>query len=307
MRQRTLNQAIDTVGIGLHSGRNVRLVLRPAPANTGIVFRRIDLPNSPTLPANAEYVGDTRLSSTLARGEVRVGTIEHLMCAFAGLGVDNAYVDLDAPEVPIMDGSAAPFVFLLQAAGLHEQHAAKTFIRIKKPIHVEANDKWASFTPYDGFRLQFQIAFSHPAIARSRQQLSFDFSKDLFGRDIARARTFGFMHDLEHMRAQGLGMGGSMDNAIVLDSFRVLNSDGLRFEDEFVRHKILDAIGDLYLIGKPILGAFSAYKSGHALNNQLVRAVLHDSSAWEFVEFPDYAPSWDNPPQASLTYPWQSV
>lgn len=305
MRQRTLNQAIDTIGIGLHSGRKVRLVLRPAPPNTGIVFRRMDLPNAPSLPANAQYVGDTRLSSTLEHNGVRIGTIEHLMCAFAGLGIDNALVELDAPEVPIMDGSAAPFVFLLQAAGLHEQTEAKSFIRIKKPIRVEMDEKWASFVPYDGFRLNFQIAFTHPAIARSAQQLSFDFAQNMFSRDIARARTFGFMHDLEQMRAQGLGMGGSMDNAIVLDAFRVLNPEGLRFTDEFVRHKILDAIGDLYLIGKPILGTFSAYKSGHALNNQLIRAVLHDSSAWELVKFSSHAPFLQTTSESP--YHWQSA
>ena len=289
LQQRTLKNVIRATGVGLHSGEKVYLTLRPAAVDTGIVFRRVDLDPVVEIPASAELVTETMLCTGLSQGAGKVLTIEHLMSAFAGLGIDNAYVDLSAPEVPIMDGSAGPFVFLLQSAGLVEQAAAKRFIRIKRPVEVRDGDKLARFSPYDGFRLDFAVEFDHPAIPSSLSRAVVEFSTDAYVREVSRARTFGFMRDLEFMRERNLGLGGSMDNAIVLDEFRVLNDDGLRYADEFVRHKILDAVGDLYLAGRPIIGAFEGFKSGHALNNKLVRALLAEQSAWEEVSFPEAA------------------
>jgi UDP-3-O-[3-hydroxymyristoyl] N-acetylglucosamine deacetylase len=285
LKQRTLKNVIRATGVGLHSGEKVYLTLRPAAVDTGIVFRRVDLDPVVDIPASAELVTETMLCTGLSRAGGKVLTIEHLMSAFAGLGIDNAYVDLSAPEVPIMDGSAGPFVFLLQSAGIVEQTAAKRFIRIKRPIEVRDGDKLARFEPYDGFRLGFTIQFDHPMIPSTQSRAEVEFSTAAYVKEVSRARTFGFMRDLEFMRERNLGLGGSMDNAIVLDEFRVLNDDGLRYGDEFVRHKILDAVGDLYLAGHPILGAFEGFKSGHALNNKLVRALLAERSAWEEVTF----------------------
>lgn len=285
LRQRTLKNVIRATGVGLHTGDKVYLTLRPAAPDTGIVFRRTDLENPVDIQAAPHHVGDTRLSSTLELNGVRVGTVEHLMAAFAGLGIDNAYVDLSAPEVPIMDGSAGPFVFLLQSAGIVEQRALKKFIRIKKPVEVREGDKWVKFEPYHGFRLDFTIAFSHPVFENSSQHVCIDFAANSFVKEVSRARTFGFMHEVEALRAMGLARGGSLDNAVVLDEYRILNNDGLRYEDEFVRHKVLDAIGDLYMLGHPLVGAYTAYKSGHAMNNKLLRALLADASAWEFVTY----------------------
>lgn len=285
IRQRTLKNVVRATGVGLHTGQKVYLSLRPAAVNTGIVFRRIDLPHPVDIPATALRVGDTRLSCCLERDGVRVATVEHLMSAFAGLGIDNAYVDLTAGEVPIMDGSAGPFVFLIQSAGVQEQNASKKFIRMLKAVEVKEGDKWARFEPHSGFRMDFSIAFTHPVFQQASQRIQVDFATTSYVKEIARARTFGFMQDVESMRAQGLGLGGSLDNAIVMDEFRVLNSDGLRYEDEFVKHKVLDAMGDLYLLGHPVIGAFSAHKSGHALNNKLARALLADKPAWELVSF----------------------
>ncbi len=285
IRQRTLKNVVRATGVGLHTGQKVYLSLRPAAANTGIVFRRIDLAQPVDIPAAALRVGDTRLSCCLERDGVRVATVEHLMSAFAGLGVDNAYVDLTAGEVPIMDGSAGPFVFLIQSAGVQEQNAPKKFIRMLKTVEVKDGDKWARFEPHSGFRMDFSIAFTHPVFQQASQRIQVDFATTSYVKEIARARTFGFMQDVESMRAQGLGLGGSLDNVVVMDEFRVLNSDGLRYEDEFVKHKVLDAMGDLYLLGHPVIGAFSAHKSGHALNNKLARALLADALAWELVSF----------------------
>jgi UDP-3-O-[3-hydroxymyristoyl] N-acetylglucosamine deacetylase len=285
IRQRTLKNVVRATGVGLHTGRKVFLTLRPAPVDTGIVFRRVDLPTPVEINAHATLVSETRLSSCIERNDARVFTVEHLMSAFAGLGVDNAYVDLTAEEVPIMDGSASPFVFLIQSAGLEEQGAPKRFIRIVHPIEVRDSDKWARFEPYDGFRMDFSIDFSHPVIQKGSQRIQMDFASTSYVKEIARARTFGFMQDVEYLRAQGLGLGGSLDNAIVVDEFSVLNAEGLRYDDEFVKHKVLDAIGDLYLLGHPILGAFCAHKSGHALNNKLARELLARASAWELVSF----------------------
>ena len=287
LQQRTLKNVIRATGVGLHSGEKVYLTLRPAAVETGIVFRRVDLEPAVEIPADAQLVTETMLCTGLSRDGGKVLTIEHLMSAFAGLGIDNAYVDLSAPEVPIMDGSAGPFVFLLQSAGLVEQNAPKRFIRIREPIEVSDGDKVARFTPHDGFRLDFTVEFNHPAIPRTQSRAVVEFSSEAYIREVSRARTFGFMRDLEFMRERNLGLGGSMDNAIVLDEFRVLNDDGLRYADEFVRHKILDAVGDLYLAGHPIIGAYEARKSGHALNNKLVRALLAEQDAWEEVTFPD--------------------
>jgi len=285
LKQRTLKSLIRATGVGLHSGERVTMVLRPAAPDTGIVFRRIDLDPVIDLPASALAVGDTRMCSCLEREGAKVGTIEHLMSAFAGLGIDNAWVDLDAAEVPILDGSAAPFVFLIQSAGIEEQPIAKKFIRVTKPIEVSDGDKWARFTPYDGFRLTFSIVFNHPAIDRTGQEVTVDFAEHSYVREIARARTFGFMQEVEWLRENGLAQGGGLDNAVVLDEYRVLNSDGLRYGDEFVKHKVLDAIGDLYLLGHPLLAHFSAHKSGHALNNLLARALLDARDSWELVSF----------------------
>ena len=287
LAQRTLKNVIRATGVGLHSGEKVYLTLRPAAVDTGIVFRRVDLDPVVEIPAKAALVTETMLCTGLSQGAGKVMTVEHLMSAFAGLGIDNAYVDLSAAEVPIMDGSAGPFVFLLQSAGLVEQSQPKRFIRIIRPVEVRDGDKLARFVPHDGFRLDFQVEFNHPAIPAAQSRAVVDFSSDAYIREVSRARTFGFMHDLEFMRERNLGLGGSMDNAIVLDEFRVLNDDGLRYADEFVRHKILDAIGDLYLAGHPIIGAYEARKSGHALNNKLVRALLADQAAWEIVTFPE--------------------
>ncbi|HIJ21951.1 MAG: UDP-3-O-acyl-N-acetylglucosamine deacetylase [Gammaproteobacteria bacterium] len=290
-RQRTLKNQVHSTGIGLHSGKKVHLTLRPAPENTGIVFRRIDLPNTPHIAVCPTCVGDTRLSTTLMKDGATISTIEHLMSAFYGMGVDNAFVDLDAPEIPIMDGSASTFVFMLKSAGLVEQVAAKRYIRILEPIEVKEGDKYASLKPYNGFSLSFEIDFQHPAFSDEHQTQSIDFSSLRFEKEISRARTFGFIRDVETLRMQGLAQGASLENAVGLDEFRVLNEDGLRFKDEFVRHKILDAVGDLYLLGSPILGAYHGHKSGHDLNNQLTRKVLSTKSAWEFVTFDDSEPA----------------
>ena len=284
LRQRTLQKSVSTTGVGLHSGRRVTLTLRPAEPNTGIVFHRVDLPEVVDFPAQASLVGGTRMASVLQKDNARVSTVEHLMSALAGLGIDNLHIDLDAEEVPIMDGSAGTFVYLLRSAGLQEQPVAKKFLRVLKPIEVregEGNDlKWARLEPYDGFALSFSIDFHHPAIDATANFAEIDFATDSYVKSIARARTFGFVNELEALLAAGLARGGSLDNAIVMDEYRVLNSDGLRYEDEFVKHKILDAIGDLYLIGKPLVARYVACKSGHGLNNQLARALLADESAW---------------------------
>lgn len=284
-QQRTLKNTIRATGVGLHSGDKVYMTLRPAPAGHGIVFRRVDLEPVVELPASGELVTEVTLCTGLSRDGAKVQTVEHLMSAFAGLGIDNAVVELSAAELPIMDGSAGPFVFLLQSAGIVEQAEAKRFIRIKRRIEVRDGDKIASFVPYDGFRLGFTIEFDHPMIPARQSRQQIDFSTAAYVKEISRARTFGFMRDLEYMRELNLGLGGSMDNAIVLDDYRVLNEDGLRYADEFVRHKILDAIGDLYLAGGPVLGHYEGFKSGHALNNKLVRALLAEQSAWEWVSF----------------------
>jgi UDP-3-O-[3-hydroxymyristoyl] N-acetylglucosamine deacetylase len=285
LRQRTLKSLVSASGVGLHTGQKVRLVLRPAPADRGIVFRRVDLPRPLDIPARAELVGEARMASTLIKDGVKVHTVEHLMSALGGLGVDNAYVDLDAPELPIMDGSASPFVLLIQQAGIEEQAAPKRFLKVRKTVEVRDGDKWARLEPYDGYKLSFSIEFRHPVIERSTQSVQVDFAETSYLKEIARARTFGFMHEVEDLRDSGLALGGGLDNAVVLDEYRVLNADGLRFADEFIRHKLLDAIGDLYLLGRPLLGAFSAHKSGHALNNRLLRAVLADAGALQTVSF----------------------
>jgi len=285
LKQRTLKNAIRATGVGLHTGRKVFMTLRPAADNTGIVFRRVDLDPAVDVPADATIVGETMLGTTLIKGDVKIATVEHLMSALAGLGIDNIFVDLSAPEVPIMDGSAAPFVFLLQSAGITEQTSAKKFIRIRQTVRVEENGKWAEFKPYDGFKVNFKIDFEHPVFKTHLQSSSIDFSTTSFLREVSRARTFGFLKDIEALRANRLALGGNIDNAIVLDDFRVLNEDGLRYEDEFVRHKILDAIGDLYLIGYGLLGEFTGYKSGHDLNNKLVRELLLQPDSWEEVVF----------------------
>jgi len=287
IKQRTLKNVIRATGIGLHTGEKVYLTLRPAAPETGVVFRRIDLDQPVEICATAENVGDTTLSTTLSNGDVKVSTVEHLLSAMAGLGIDNAYVDVSAAEVPIMDGSSGPFVFLLQSAGIVEQEAPKRFIRIIKPVIVEYENKWARFDPFDGFKVKFSIDFDHPVFKGSPSSAEIDFSTTSFVKEVSRARTFGFMSDLEKLRAQNLALGGSMDNAIVVDEYRVLNEDGLRYEDEFVKHKILDAIGDLYLLGHSLIGAFSGYRSGHALNNNLIKTLIADKTAWEEVTFED--------------------
>ncbi len=286
IKQRTLKNVIRATGVGLHSGEKVFMTLRPAAVNTGIVFRRIDLPSPVEVKAQAHLVGQTQLCTVLVdENNVKIKTTEHLLAALAGLGVDNAYVDLSSEEVPIMDGSAGPFVFLIQSAGIEEQNAAKRFIRIKKTIQATDGDKWARFEPYNGFKVGFTIDFKHPAFKKSAANAEIDFSTTSFVKEVSRARTFGFMKDIEYMRDRNLALGGSLDNAIVLDDYRVVNEDGLRYEDEFVKHKILDAIGDLYLMGHSIIGAYFAYKSGHGLNNQLLRALIADPSAWEEITF----------------------
>ena len=286
-RQRTLKTAIRATGIGLHSGRKVLMVLRPAPVNSGIIFRRVDLDPPVDIPARADNVTETTLGTTLALGEHGVSTVEHLLSALAGLGIDNCFVELNVGEVPIMDGSAGPFVFLVQSAGIEEQSSAKRFVRVCKRIEVREGDKWARFEPHEGFRVNFEIEFDHPVFHRHAQRATMDFSTTTFLREVSRARTFGFMRDLETLRGRNLALGGTLDNAIVLDDYRILNEDGLRYEDEFVRHKILDAIGDLYLLGHSLIGEYTAYKSGHGLNNRLLRAMLADASAWEEVTFAD--------------------
>ena len=285
IKQRTIKNIIRATGVGLHTGEKVYLTLRPAAPNTGVVFRRVDLAQPVDIKADPYRVGDTRLSSCLERDGVRVSTVEHLMSAIAGLGIDNLYVDVSAAEVPIMDGSAGPFVFLLQSAGVEEQAAAKRFIRIRKTVAVTDGDKSARFEPHNGFKIEFSIDFDHPVFENSAKSLCVDFATTSYIREVSRARTFGFMHEVEWMRGQGLALGGSLDNAIVLDEYRVLNNDGLRYDDEFVKHKVLDAIGDLYLLGHPVIGAFVAHKSGHALNNLLLRRLLEEKEAWEYVSF----------------------
>lgn len=287
IKQRTLRNAIRATGVGLHTGEKVYLTLLPAPVDTGVVFRRTDLDPPVEIAARAENVGDTTLSTTLVKGNVRVSTVEHLLSAMAGLGIDNAYVELSAPEVPIMDGSAGPFVFLIQSAGIEEQAAAKKFIRIKRPVTVKDDDKVASFLPFDGFKVSFTIDFDHPVFNDRTGQAQVDFSSTSFVKEVSRARTFGFMHEIEYLRSQGLAQGGSVDNAIVVDEYRILNEDGLRYEDEFVKHKVLDAIGDLYLLGNSLIGEFKAHKSGHALNNASLRALIAEQDAWEVVTFED--------------------
>lgn len=289
IRQRTLKNTIRATGIGLHSGEKIYLTLRPAAVDSGIIFRRMDLDPVVEIRALASNVGETTMSTTLVNGEVKVDTVEHLLSAMAGLGIDNAYVELSAPEVPIMDGSAGPFVFLLQSAGLEEQEAPKKFIRILREVTVSDGEKKATFTPFEGFKVSFEIDFDHPVFASRTQTASIDFSSTSFVKEVSRARTFGFMRDIEYLRANNLALGGSVENAIVVDEQEVLNEDGLRYEDEFVKHKILDAIGDLYLLGNSLIGEFRGYKSGHALNNQLLRSLLDQPDAWEVVTFEDAA------------------
>ena len=286
IRQRTLKTTIRATGVGLHSGEKVYLTLRPAPVDKGIVFRRTDLEPLVDIPAHALQVGETTLSTTLVKDHAKVDTVEHLLSAMAGLGIDNAIVELSAQEVPIMDGSSGPFVFLIQSAGIEEQDAPKRFIRIKKRVEVIDGDKLAAFLPYDGFKVSFEIDFDHPVFRDSVQVASLDFSSTSYVKEVSRARTFGFTKDLEYMRSKNLALGGSVKNAIVVDDYRVLNEDGLRYDDEFVKHKILDAVGDLYLLGHSLIGEFIGHKSGHGLNNQLLRELIQQEDAWEFVEFP---------------------
>lgn len=288
IRQRTLKNVIKATGITLHGGERAEITLRPAPVNTGIIFSRTDLNPIVDIRARAENVGDTTLSTTLMKGDVRVSTVEHLLSAFAGLGIDNAYVDVTAAEIPIMDGSAGPFVFLIQSAGIEEQEAPKRFIRIKEKITVSDGDKWACFEPFEGFKVTFTIDFKHPLFKSNTMTTTLDFSSLSYVKEVSRARTFGFMSDFEKLQAMNLARGASLDNAIAIDDFRILNEDGLRYENEFVKHKILDAVGDLYLLGSSLVGAFSGYKSGHALNNRLLRELLANKEAWEFVTFDDY-------------------
>jgi UDP-3-O-[3-hydroxymyristoyl] N-acetylglucosamine deacetylase len=294
VKQRTLKTTVQATGVGLHTGEKVYLTLRPAAIDSGIVFRRVDLPHPTDIRAEAHAVHDTRLSTCLEAHGARVATVEHLMSALAGLGIDNAIVELTSPELPIMDGSAGTFIFLLQSAGIVEQAAAKKFIRVKKAVEVKDGDKWVRFEPYNGYKLNFTINFSHPVFANTKQNVTVDLGTQSYIKEVSRARTFGFMQEVEYMRSQGLALGGNLDNAIVMDEYRVINPDGLRFEDEFVKHKVLDAIGDLYLLGYPLIGAFSGYKSGHALNNALCRALLADETAWEFTTFekPEEAPDF---------------
>lgn len=287
IRQRTLKNVIKATGITLHGGERAEIILRPAPVNTGILFRRIDLDPIVELPALAEYVGDTTLSTTLVKDGVRISTVEHLLSACAGLGIDNAYVDVTASEIPIMDGSAGPFVFLIQSAGIEEQNAPKRFIRIKRKLKIKDGDKWACFEPFNGFKVTFTIDFDHPLFKSNTKTATLDFSSLSYVKEVSRARTFGFMADFEKLQAMNLARGASLDNAIAIDDFRVLNEDGLRYENEFVKHKILDAVGDLYLLGSSLVGSFCGYKSGHALNNKLLRQLLADKDAWEFVTFED--------------------
>ena len=295
LAQRTLQRSVNTVGIGLHSGQKVGLTLRPAAANTGIVYRRIDLENPVEIVSTPEAVGETMLSTTLVQEGVKVSTIEHLMSAFAGLGIDNAYVDLTASEIPIMDGSAAPFIYLIQSAGIETQRAAKKFVRIKKTIRFENKAGWAELRPFDGFKVSFEIDFDHPAVKSTQQVLALNLSKASYSREISRARTFGFMRDVEMLRSKNMGLGGSLGNAVVLDEYRVLNKDGLRYQDEFVKHKMLDAIGDLYTLGHSIIGAYHGHKSGHAINNLLLHELIAQPDAWELT-------TMDVEEEASVSY-----
>jgi UDP-3-O-[3-hydroxymyristoyl] N-acetylglucosamine deacetylase len=291
LQQRTLKSLTSAIGVGLHSGQRVELTLRPAQPDTGIVFRRVDLPVPVDIPISALTVSDTRMASTICTNGAKVATVEHLMSACAGLGIDNMYIDINAEEVPILDGSAASFVFLLQSAGIELQNAPRHFIRLTKPVEVRegqgAAEKWARLDPYHGYRLSFEIEFDHPAVDATGQRVVFDMSSGSYSKDIARARTFGFTKDVEMMRANGLALGGGLDNVIVMDDYKVLNSDGLRYDDEFVKHKILDAMGDLYLVGKPLLASYSAFRSGHAMNNKLLRELLLRTDAWDIVSFDD--------------------
>ena len=287
IRQRTLKNVIRATGVGLHTGKKVYLTLRPASANSGITFRRVDLDPATEIPAHPEYVGETSLSTTLVKDNVRISTVEHLLSALAGFGIDNAYIDLSADEVPIMDGSAGPFVFLIQSAGVEEQNSPKKFLRIKDKVRVEHDGKWAMFEPFDGFKVGFTIDFDHPAFSDEHCQAEIDFSTTSFVKEVSRARTFGFMRDVELLREKNLVLGGSLDNAVVVDDYRILNEDGLRYDDECVKHKILDAIGDLYLLGHSLIGSFKGYKSGHALNNALLRELIANEESWEFVSFDD--------------------
>jgi len=300
IKQRTLKNSVDAAGVGLHSGLKVGMTLRPAGPDTGIVFRRMDLDPPVDLKADPFLVTDTRLCSLLESGAAKVSTVEHLMSALAGLGIDNLLVDLTGPEIPIMDGSSAPFVFLLQSAGIVEQGAPKRYVRIKQATEVKDGDKWARFVPHNGFRIEFTIDFRHPVFNKSGKTVCIDFADTAYTKEIARARTFGFMHEVESLRNSGLALGGSLDNAIVMDEYRVLNQDGLRYDDEFVKHKVLDAIGDLYLLGHPVIGSFEAYKSGHALNNALLRELSQHRDAWEFVSF---AREEDAPPAYLRLHP----
>ena len=293
--QRTLKNSIRATGVGLHTGTKIFMTLRPAEPNSGIVFRRVDLSPPVDIPAHAQNVGETRLGTTLGSGDAKVSTVEHLLSALAGLGIDNCVVEVSAPEVPIMDGSAGPFVFLLQSAGIAEQTTPKRFVRVKKPVEVRDGDKWARFDPYDGFKVNFEIEFNHPVFATSSKKASMDFSTTSYLKEVSRARTFGFMRDLETMRAHNLALGGNLDNAIVLDDEGIVNEGGLRTEDEFVKHKILDAIGDLYLLGHSLIGEFTGFKSGHGLNNRLLRTLLADANAWEELVF-------EKPEQAPISY-----
>lgn len=292
--QKTLRNPIRAKGVGLHTGEQVYLTMRPAPPDSGITFRRVDLQPPVDIPARLEHVTDTRLSTALGRGKVRISTVEHLLSAFSGLGIDNAVVEVTAAEVPIMDGSAGPFVFLIQSAGIEEQPAAKRFLRIRRKVEVSDGDKRACFTPHQGFKVGFTIEFGHPMFKGNNSHAEIDFARSSFVRDVSRARTFGFMRDIEKLREQRLALGGSLDNAVVLDDYRVVNEDGLRYDDEFVKHKVLDAVGDLYLLGHSLIGAFSGYKSGHALNNRLLRELVRQQDAWEIVTFDDpvSTPAW---------------
>jgi len=305
LQQRTLKTLTRAVGVGMHSGQRVELTLRPAPPDTGIVFRRVDLPQPVDIAVTALAVSDTRMASTISSGSAKVHTIEHLMSACAGLGLDNLYVDLTAEEVPILDGSSSSFVYLLQSAGVELQNAPRRFMRVLQPVEVRDGDgdnlKWARLEPYHGFKLSFEIDFAHRVVDSTGQRFEFDMGRDSYSRDIARARTFGFTRDVEMLRANGLGLGGGLDNAVVMDDYRVLNTDGLRYDDEFVKHKILDAIGDLYIVGKPLLASYSAFRSGHAMNNRLLRALLDQPTAWDIVTFEDIkqAPAgFDQPARA---------
>lgn len=295
LAQRTLQRTVSTVGIGLHSGQKVGLTLRPAAPDTGIVYRRVDLDVPVEIISTPEAVGETVLSTTLVQDGVKVATIEHLMSAFAGLGIDNAYVDLTASEIPVMDGSAAPFIYLIQSAGIETQRAAKKFVKIKRAVRFENKAGWAELRPYDGFKVSFEIDFDHPAVKSTQQTLALDFSKRSYSREISRARTFGFMRDVEYMRSRNLGLGGSLGNAVVLDEYRVLNKDGLRYSDEFVKHKMLDAIGDLYTIGHSIIGAYHGHKSGHAINNLLLHELIAQPDAWELT-------TMEEEQEASISY-----